>query len=102
MITPVNTPVAVPTPNAVMVPTINITTRINSTGGLQVSAIISLQSAFVSTAGVWQAVGRPVGIMLPDINNLPTDLAALAAQFGTIETDIINIVSSINTIRMLV
>jgi hypothetical protein len=90
------------TVNSVLVPTIQINTRIDSTGKLVTGASITLQPAAVSSTGQWTAAGPCKTVSIPDVTNLPSDLASVAAQLATAETDIIALVTAINAIRKLV
>ena len=100
MLTPVTTVTSV-TPNAVIIPQILINTIIRS-GTLVSSAQILLQPAYVDNDGKWQATGQAKNIHIPDINNLPEDLASLASDMSSAETALLGVINSVNGIRHLV
>ena len=88
-------------PNAVLVPFIRLETHLNQ-GVLVTAANIGFQAAHVDDAGKFTAIGNIVNTTIPDINNLPTDLATLASQIVSAETALITVVGEINAIRKLV
>ena len=100
MLTPQNqsTPV---TPNAVLVPQIVISTRIINQK-LVTSANITLQPAYVDDSGNWQTAGFGTSTNIPNVNDLPTDLASLATDMATLETQLLTVVNDLNAIRKLV
>ena len=100
MITPQNSTIPV-TPNAVLVPQIVISTKIINQK-LVTSANVTLQPAYVDGSGNWQNTGFGVSCNIPDVNNLPTDLASMATDIGSLETMLLSIVDDLNSIRKLV
>ena len=104
MLTPQTTPVVV-TPNAVIIPSIQISTRIIA-GKLRVSAQVALQAAQVTDQGTptetWVASGNVVMLQLSDLNNLPDDIASCTTAIATAEIDLITAIGAVNAIRKLV
>ena len=100
MITPQNA-VTPPTPNAVLVPQIVISTRIVA-GKLVSSVNITMQPAAVDGDGNWQAAGFPVSTSVPDIANPASDIVSLASELLALEASIIGVVNDLNAIRKLV
>ena len=100
MITPQNSTIPV-TPNAVLVPQIVISTKIIS-GQLITSANISLQPAYVDGSGNWSTAGFGKSVNISNINDLPTDLASMATDIGSLETMLLSIIDDLNSIRKLV
>ena len=66
------------TVNSVLVPSIQIDTRIDSTGKLKTGCRIFVQPAAVANAGqaneAWTVAGPAKPIIIPDLANLPADL----------------------------
>jgi hypothetical protein len=79
-----------------------ITTTEIVNGSLKTRAVLRLGGANVTEAGVWTDLNVNASIVLNDIENLPADLAALAANVTAVETAIITLADGINTVRKLI
>ena len=89
------------TPNSVLIPQIVINTRIIP-GGLQMTAMVTLQPAAVDDSGNWTIAGPAKQVVIQDINNLPTDLAPAAEAFLAAEMALLVAINDVNNIRKVV
>ena len=102
-ITPVNPVVPPPVPNAVLIPFVRLDTHVDPvTKALVTAANIGFQAAHVDEAGKYTPLGNVLNTTIPDLNNLPPDVVALAAQVAAAETALLTVLAEINAIRKLV
>jgi hypothetical protein len=97
----VTTPTTV-TPNAVFPQVIQFSTRIID-GIPRISAAITLCAAAVTNPGEsnesWQKANIQRTLNIPDMRNLPSDLASLQTRANAAIIEIMSIIASANAIR---
>ena len=85
-------------PNAIYAPQIIIGSGI-ADGQLKTNVQILLSGAIVENDQWLSRAGSTTSIDVPDIDNLPEDLAALSPQVQQIFTDIVTLIGQVNAIR---
>jgi hypothetical protein len=85
-------------PNALMVPTIILSTVVRE-GKLVTGASICMAAAYVDGQGNWTPTGQAKTVVIDDVEHLEEDIASLSPTVLTIMGDILSLVDSLNDIR---
>jgi hypothetical protein len=95
---PIELQTTVPTPNALMVPTIILSTNPSGTG-LVTSASIVMMAAHVDANGSWTPTGASKTVVIDDVEHLEEDIASLSPTVLSVMGGILSLIAGLNDIR---